>query len=318
MGHATHEECDELGMSAAQKLAAAARHRRRWAWRPTGCCSTATGTSSAGDRSPPGAVRKIVKGDATCLSIAAASIVAKVTRDRMMRAAPTTIRGGASTPTRATRAPATRRRSPAWGRRRSIAGAGCSWSTCRGRVRFDTYPSTSDPTIRRAPSSRDRTMTTDDTARRVELARLTDELAAMRLLPESWKSIAAELRHVAGGDLTAVDRLSQITFEARIEQRFHAGRASSTLPPTKQTSALPWVGLVCGALLLAVGGSLGGGPVLIGVALLGLFVFVIALAGSRVAHRHLDATRADAGEAAVEAIPMPADVAAAVEAAHRQ
>ena len=30
--------------------------------------------------------RRIVKGDATCLSIAAASIVAKVTRDRLMRA----------------------------------------------------------------------------------------------------------------------------------------------------------------------------------------------------------------------------------------
>jgi ribonuclease HII len=33
-----------------------------------------------------GNTRKIVKGDATCLSIAAASILAKVTRDRMMRA----------------------------------------------------------------------------------------------------------------------------------------------------------------------------------------------------------------------------------------
>ena len=29
--------------------------------------------------------RKLIKGDATCLSIAAASILAKVTRDRMMR-----------------------------------------------------------------------------------------------------------------------------------------------------------------------------------------------------------------------------------------
>jgi ribonuclease HII len=33
-----------------------------------------------------GAARRVIKGDATCLSIAAASILAKVTRDRIMRA----------------------------------------------------------------------------------------------------------------------------------------------------------------------------------------------------------------------------------------
>jgi ribonuclease HII len=40
-----------------------------------------------GDKTPriPMAARAIVKGDAKCLSIAAASIIAKVTRDRMMR-----------------------------------------------------------------------------------------------------------------------------------------------------------------------------------------------------------------------------------------
>ncbi len=45
---------------------------------PTGCCSTATGTSSE-------KVTTIVRGDRTSLSIAAASIVAKVTRDRLLR-----------------------------------------------------------------------------------------------------------------------------------------------------------------------------------------------------------------------------------------
>ncbi|MEO1206933.1 MAG: ribonuclease HII [Pseudomonadota bacterium] len=40
-----------------------------------------------GNRAPPLAcpARTIIKGDATCLSIAAASIIAKVTRDRLMR-----------------------------------------------------------------------------------------------------------------------------------------------------------------------------------------------------------------------------------------
>lgn len=48
-----------------------------------------------GNRSPalPCAVRTIVKGDARCLSIAAASIVAKVTRDRMMCALAHTLPG---------------------------------------------------------------------------------------------------------------------------------------------------------------------------------------------------------------------------------
>lgn len=127
-------------------------------------------------------------------------------------------------------------------------------------------------------------------ATRAELARLLVELESMRLPPEAWSAIEVELRAVRTGEDSAVDRLSQTTFEARVQHRFQGGRASSTLPPTKQTSALPWVGLVCGGLLLAVGGALGGGAVFVGVALLGLFVFGIAMAGSRVAHRRPNAT----------------------------
>lgn len=79
VGHASHAECDRLGMSAAQKLAT---HRAiagldvdvdhvliDGSWDFVGGDNTTT----------------IVKGDAKSLSIAAASIIAKVTRDRMMR-----------------------------------------------------------------------------------------------------------------------------------------------------------------------------------------------------------------------------------------
>jgi ribonuclease HII len=82
VGHASQAECDRLGMSDAQRLAA----RRaigglgvepdhvlldgRWDFVGRG----------------PDATTRIVKGDATCLSIAAASVLAKVTRDRLMRA----------------------------------------------------------------------------------------------------------------------------------------------------------------------------------------------------------------------------------------
>ncbi len=77
VGHASAEECDRLGMSEAQRLAA-----RR---------------AISGLRQPPdqvlmdgkwdfiGGSKMIVRGDATSLSIASASILAKVTRDRIMR-----------------------------------------------------------------------------------------------------------------------------------------------------------------------------------------------------------------------------------------
>lgn len=81
VGHATAAECDKLGMSDAQRLAA-----RR----------AIIGLSLEPDHSLVdgnwdfiglGQTTTIVKGDQRSLSIAAASIVAKVTRDRIMRAA---------------------------------------------------------------------------------------------------------------------------------------------------------------------------------------------------------------------------------------
>lgn len=90
VGHATPAECDDLGMSRAQRLATA----RAIDGLPDpvdhvlvdGNWDFVSGTTPAGQRVPGTAVTRIVKGDATCLSIAAASIVAKVTRDRIMRA----------------------------------------------------------------------------------------------------------------------------------------------------------------------------------------------------------------------------------------
>ena len=79
IGHASEVECDELGMSAAQKLAA------RRAIEATGITPDHVLIDGKWDF-VGGSTTRIVKGDAQCLSIAAASIVAKVTRDRMMRA----------------------------------------------------------------------------------------------------------------------------------------------------------------------------------------------------------------------------------------
>ncbi len=83
VGMVHHDECDEIGMSAAQKLAAQ---------------RAIEGLGVSVDRVlidgnwdfvseflGPGKTQRIIKGDATCLSIAAASVLAKVTRDRWIR-----------------------------------------------------------------------------------------------------------------------------------------------------------------------------------------------------------------------------------------
>ena len=94
VGHAGPEECDALGMTAALRLAA----RRALAGLASpprvilmdGAFDYVTppvDAADAGGTSPPPSprVRTVVRGDASCVSIAAASIMAKVTRDRMMR-----------------------------------------------------------------------------------------------------------------------------------------------------------------------------------------------------------------------------------------
>jgi len=81
VGHASYAECDELGMSEAQRLAA----RRAIA----GLDLNVDHVLIDGNWDFVGGANttKIVRGDRTSLSIAAASILAKVTRDRLMREA---------------------------------------------------------------------------------------------------------------------------------------------------------------------------------------------------------------------------------------
>jgi len=80
VGHASQEECDTLGMSAAQKLAAGR------AIEGLGLTPDEILIDGGWDFAGNGTARRLIKGDARCLSIATASILAKVTRDRLMRA----------------------------------------------------------------------------------------------------------------------------------------------------------------------------------------------------------------------------------------
>lgn len=79
VGHASHIECDQLGMSDAQRLAA----RRAL----EGLVVIPDHVLVDGNWDFVGGARRIVRGDSTSLSIASASLLAKVTRDRIMREA---------------------------------------------------------------------------------------------------------------------------------------------------------------------------------------------------------------------------------------
>lgn len=143
-----------------------------------------------------------------------------------------------------------------------------------------------------------------------ELARLLTELRDLHLRPDDWAEVERLLAEIQDGHDERVEDLSQVVFEARVRRSFSGPKATSGVVPTKQTSALPAVGLVCGGLLVAVGALLGGGLILVGIVLLGLFVFGIAFAGSRVAHRR-DAQEPDP---VAHPVPVPGQVAARIDA----
>lgn len=81
VGFASADECDELGMAAAQRLAT---RRAIGALRVRPDAAVVDGNWDFVSPEVP-RVETRVKADATSVSIAAASIVAKVTRDRLMR-----------------------------------------------------------------------------------------------------------------------------------------------------------------------------------------------------------------------------------------
>ena len=80
VGGASQIECDTLGMAEAQRLAA------RRALADLGVTPDRVLVDGNWDFVGLGPTQRIIKGDAICLSISAASILAKVTRDRIMRA----------------------------------------------------------------------------------------------------------------------------------------------------------------------------------------------------------------------------------------
>ena len=127
VGAATQVECDSLGMAEAQRLAA------RRALEGLGVVPDLVLIDGKWDFVGTGNTVRIVRGDARCLSIAAASMLAKVTRDRQMRVcraelSPLRVPGQQGV----SRAGVTRWRSRPMGHAPSTGALGCSWTASAG------------------------------------------------------------------------------------------------------------------------------------------------------------------------------------------
>jgi ribonuclease HII len=81
VGHASPRECDELGMTAALRIAA---ERALKALEEAGCSPDRIVLDGKHNYLGDPRVETIVKADMTVLSVAAASVIAKVTRDALM------------------------------------------------------------------------------------------------------------------------------------------------------------------------------------------------------------------------------------------
>ncbi len=84
VGHASHADCDALGMSGAQRLAASRALASILA--ESGCEPDVLLVDGVWNFVGDPRSVMVAGGDATCLSVSVASVLAKVTRDRLMRA----------------------------------------------------------------------------------------------------------------------------------------------------------------------------------------------------------------------------------------
>lgn len=155
-----------------------------------------------------------------------------------------------------------------------------------------------------------------------EVRQTLKDLRVAHLAGTAWPVVAGDLgrlaRAVEHGDDDAVRKallpVSQASFEGKVRGRLAgANRAAAYVAVTKETSALPLVGAVSAAVLMVVGYLLGGWIVLAGTAVLALFVFAVAYAGSHSNRNRLDHRHAQALAPTMERTePAPSVVADAI------
>ena len=123
-----------------------------------------------------------------------------------------------------------------------------------------------------------------------DVHRVLADLRRAQLAETAWPAVAGDLARLAsavghGDERTvrgALLPLTQAAFEGKVRGRLAAAdRRAAVVSVTKPTSSLPFVGAVCGVLLLGLGYLIGGGLVLAGTAVFALFIFGVAVAGSR-------------------------------------
>ncbi|MGQ0830075.1 MAG: hypothetical protein ACT4OV_00180 [Microthrixaceae bacterium] len=155
-----------------------------------------------------------------------------------------------------------------------------------------------------------------------ETRQILDDLRVARLAATAWPVVAGDLARLASaldrGDpaavRTALVPISQATFEGKVRGRLAgSNRAAAYVAATKQTSALPLVGLVSAGVLLLVGYLLGGWPVAAGTAAFSLFILGVAYAGSHSNRERLDRRHAEGMAPTMERTePIPSVIADAI------
>lgn len=151
----------------------------------------------------------------------------------------------------------------------------------------------------------------------VRLREASGNLRGLTLPPLDWTEVTHVLdraRHaLAEGDDNSVEQasvaLSNAVFRATVQVALGDGRQQApAVAPTKQTPALPLIGVACGLLLLGLGFALGGGVVLAGTATLALFVVGVAVAGTTsVNQRRSRSHTSEAGTPSMGAPPSVID-----------
>jgi len=137
-----------------------------------------------------------------------------------------------------------------------------------------------------------------------EVRRTLTDLRQAQLAATAWPVVAGDLARLAvaveRGDADLVRAslvpISQATFEGKVRGRLAgADKPAAMVVATKPTSALPAVGAVSAAILILIGYLLGGWLVAAATGVFALFIFVVALAGTRTTKDRVDHRRRTKG-----------------------
>jgi hypothetical protein len=155
-----------------------------------------------------------------------------------------------------------------------------------------------------------------------EVRQTLADLRVAHLAATAWPVVAGDIGRLAHaaehGDDESVRKalvpISQATFEGKVRGRLAgSNRAAAYVAATKQTSALPFVGAVSGAILIVVGYLLGGWLVAAGTAVFALFIFGVAYAGSHSNRDRVERRQREALAPTMERTePIPTVVAEAI------